>query len=102
MTWATRRVTRPLVVEPERDSLIGSIWTRREITDPTDIWNEVRLTGLFDLGNDQGGVECCVTPVSFGPTVTTTAEGLTEAYTRKENATERDRLTDVLRRAAAL
>jgi hypothetical protein len=102
VTWATRRVTRPIVVEDERPSMIGTVWVRREISDPNDPWNEIRLTGLFDLGNDSGGVECCVTPVSFGPTMTTTAEGLTQAYCLKEHAEQSDRLADLLARAAAL
>jgi hypothetical protein len=102
VSWQTRRVTRPIVVERERRSMIGTTWVRRKITDPSDPWNAIRLTGMFDLGNDSGSVECCVTPVTFGPTMTTTAEGLTESYTLKENVEDTQRLSDLLARAASL
>jgi hypothetical protein len=91
MTWATRRVTRPLVVEPEHQSIVGSVWVRREITDADDPFNEVRLTGCFDLGNDSGGIEACITSNrEFTGTYTITADDLVQS------------LSDLLARAAAL
>lgn len=103
MAWETKRVS-PLIVNPdERPSLIGSVWTRRKVTDKKDAWNSVRLVGLMDLG-EIGGVEAVVTPAAeFGPSVTTTADGLIAAYTLRDEATESiERLEDLLARAASL
>jgi hypothetical protein len=99
--WQTRRVVRPVVVPEKSLSLIGSVWMRRHREG--DEWDAVRLTGLFDCGNDHGGIEACVTPVSFGPVMTTSAEGLAEAYTLKdESAQSIERLGDLFARAASL
>lgn len=104
MTWQTRYVTQPVVVEDAPPSMIGTTWVKREVGDPDDPFREVKLVGLMDLGNDSGGVEAVVTSaVDFTPCFTVTADALVEAYTLKDEAAASiERLSDVLARAASL
>lgn len=83
MTWKSPH-PHAVVIDPDagRPTLIGSHWTRRAKED--DPFDDVVIRGVFDLGNDSGGLEFCVSPLSFGPTLTATPESLSEAYTRAE------------------
>src|SRR3954467_670288 len=79
---------RPFVINPNagRPSLLDSRWRRRE--PQGDPYDEVVIRGVFDLGNDNGGLELVVSPLSFGPVLTCTAESLADSYSRSE--AERD------------
>lgn len=90
------RQTRALVIDPDagRPSLIGSRWRRRK-PEGDDPWNEVVVTGVFDLG--ERGLELTVTPVSFGPTLSADPESFVAAYTRAEADDTTEELTERLR-----
>lgn len=90
MPWMT-------VIDPDADrpTLIGSRWRRREAAG--DEWDEVIIRGVFDLGNDHGGLEYVVSPASFGPALTTTPDALAESYTRAEGDDPAERLAARLR-----
>jgi hypothetical protein len=76
-----------LRVNPDanRPTVIGSIWRRRE-PEGDDPWDgPVRIVGVFDLGNDAGGLELCVQPVEFGqPVMTASGEEFAREYRRAE------------------
>jgi hypothetical protein len=72
------------VIDPNagKPRLLDSRWRRR--APQGDAYDEVVIRGVFDLGSDHGGLELVVSPLSFGPVLTCTAESLAEAYTRSE------------------
>jgi hypothetical protein len=78
------RDTHAVVIDPEADrpALIGSAWTRR--VPEGDEYDDIVVRGVFDLGERGGGLELVVSPLTFGVTLTTTAEGLTESYKRAD------------------
>jgi hypothetical protein len=86
-----------VVVDPDanKPTLIGSRWQRR--APEGDAWDEVVIRGVFDLGNDSGGLEYVVSPASFGPALTTPPESLTEGYARAEGDDVTERLAARLR-----
>ncbi len=90
MPWVT-------VIDPGagKPKMIDSRWQRREPVG--DEWDEVVIRGVFDLGNDHGGLELVVSPVSFGPALTTTPDALAESYVRVDGDDPAERLTARLR-----
>lgn len=71
----------PLVIDPTADQpTIMGRW--RRIEPVGDEFDEVIVSGFFDLGADWGGLEIVFAPVTFGPTVTASPESFAEAYTR--------------------
>lgn len=83
MTWATSHPD-ALRVDPDegRPKLVGSRWERKTFED--DVFDLIEIRGVFDLGNDHGGLELVVSPVAFGPALTTTPDSLVEYYRRVE------------------
>lgn len=84
----------PVVIDPhaDRESLIGSRWRRRDGEDEA----QYVVTGVFDLGNDYGGLEIVFTSVDFGPTHTASVESFAEGFTRVSDDDPVERLDKVL------
>lgn len=99
MRWETPYA----VTVDEGPKLIGSTWRRRE--PEGDSWDgPVAIVGVFDLGNDQGGLELVVQTVAFTgePTLTADAESFVLAYVPDEPdplARLRDRVSQLERMA---
>ena len=86
---------KPVRIDPDAENgrapLVGSTWKRREPLG--DEYDEVVIRGVFDLGNDHGGLELVVSPATFGPAVTTQPEALSAAWKRIEDDDPTERLS---------
>jgi hypothetical protein len=74
---------RAVVIDPDagRPKLIGSHW-RRKVSE-SDEFDEVVIRGIHDNGPDTlSQFEFVVSPATFGPAITCTAESLAENFTR--------------------
>jgi hypothetical protein len=91
----------PFVIDPHagRPTLIGSHWHRR--TPEDDPYDDIVIRGVFDLGNDSGGLELVISPQTFGPTLTCTPESLGESYARSQGQDPTERLRQRLRELEA-
>lgn len=100
--WQGDEPTPPGVVVVERDErpLIGSTWHRREPVG--DAFDTIVVRGIMDLPEARGGAEICVSPVDFGPTLTTTPEALAESYRREaDDDAQVDELRSTIRELEA-
>jgi hypothetical protein len=84
MTWATPHPHAVVIdVDADRAPLVGSRWVRREAAG--DDWDSVEICGVFDLGNDSGGLELVIRPLVFGePSLTASVDSFAEAYRRQD------------------
>jgi hypothetical protein len=90
----------PWVIPPESDPLIGTEWLRREPVEPDDGWNQVKLTGVFDLG--PLGLELVISPLEFGPPESCSVDAFADSYTRADNPVAVDSAKAILDRLSRL
>ena len=102
MMWESPRPG-ALRIDPNenRPTLIGSEWHRR--VPEGDSWDRCRIVGVYDLGADFGGLELCVTPLTFGPVMTSDAESFAKSYRREDEKADdpAERITARLREIEA-
>lgn len=91
MNWASRP-SGAVVVDPGEGkpnlNLMGSVWRRIEAVG--DEFDEVRVVGVLELGNDHpgGSAELVITSTGFSPALSCTVESFAESYVRVDVAGE--------------
>jgi hypothetical protein len=68
-------------------SLLGTRWRAKEPNGSP--YDDVQISGFYDLGNDAGGFELVIRPVQFAPVLTCDAESFQEAYAPVSEELER-------------